>query len=91
MQRRGIQTLLILALALNQFPVVFALRVPAACLRDAPQDLVLTTSHLGVPKEADPGSQDPRTLGFALDWLALDPAPPGTRGVGDGSLRAAPR
>ena len=91
MQRRGAQTLLILALALNQFPVVFALRVPASCLRDAPQDLVLTTSHLDAPKQADPRSQDPRTSGFALDWLARDPAPPGTRDVGDGRLRPAPR
>jgi len=90
-QRRGAQTLLILALALNQFPAVFSLRVPASCLHEPPQGLVLTTSHLDVPKEADPRSQDPRTLGFALDWLALDPAPPGTRGVRDGSLPPAHR
>jgi 4-amino-4-deoxy-L-arabinose transferase len=61
-------------LTLGQFPAVFAVRVPASCLRDAPQDLVLTTSHLDVPKESDPRSQDARNLGFALDWLALDPA-----------------
>jgi hypothetical protein len=60
-------------LTLDQFPAVIAVRVPASCLRDAPQDLVLTTSHLDIPKESDPGSSDTRTLGFALDWLALDP------------------
>ena len=62
-------------LRLDQFPAVFAVRVPASCLRDAPQDLVLTTSHLDIPKESEPVSSDTRTLGFALDWLALDPAP----------------
>ena len=91
MQRRGVQTLLILALALGQFPVVFALRVPASCLHEPPQGLVLTTSHLDAPKQADPRNQDPRTSGFALDWLARDPAPPGTRGVRDGSLPPAHR
>ena len=78
-------------LTLGQFPAVFAVRVPASCLHEPPQGLVLTTSHLDVPKEADAGSHDVRTLGFALDWLALDPAPPGTRGVGDGSLPPAHR
>jgi hypothetical protein len=62
-------------LTLDQFPAVFAIRVSAPCLHEPPQDLVLTTSHLDIPKEADPGSHDARTLGFALDWLALDPAP----------------
>jgi hypothetical protein len=57
------------------FPAVLSVRVPASCLYEPPQNLVMTTSHLDVPKEADPRSQDPRTLGFALDWLALDPAP----------------
>lgn len=61
-------------LTLDQFPAVFAVRVPAPCLHESPQDLVLTTSHLDIPKESDPGSTDTRTLGFALDWLALDPA-----------------
>ena len=74
MQRPGAQTLLILALALNQFLAVFAVRVPASCLHEPPQNLVMTTSHLDVPKEADPRSRDPRTSGFALDWLVLDPA-----------------
>jgi hypothetical protein len=60
-------------LTLAQFPAVSEVRVPASCLRDAPQDLVLTTSHLDVPSESDPGSADTRTLGYALDWLALDP------------------
>jgi hypothetical protein len=62
-------------LALGQFPAAFAVLVPATCLKAAPQDLVLATSHLDVPSESDPGSTDRRTLGFALDWLALDPAP----------------
>ena len=60
-------------LTLGQLPAVSAVRVPASCLRDAPQDLVLTTSHLDVPSESDPGSADTRALGYALDWLALDP------------------
>jgi len=60
-------------LTLGQFPAVSAVRVPASCLRDAPQDLVLTTSHLDVPKESEPASADTRTLGFAVDWLALEP------------------
>jgi 4-amino-4-deoxy-L-arabinose transferase-like glycosyltransferase len=62
-------------LTLGQFPAVFAVRVPATCLGEAPQDLVLATTHMDVPSESDPGSADTRALGFALDWLALDPAP----------------
>jgi 4-amino-4-deoxy-L-arabinose transferase-like glycosyltransferase len=67
-------------LTLDQFPAVSAVRVPASCLHEPPQNLVLTTRHLDVPKESEPASPDTRTLGFALDWLALDPAPdPGER------------
>jgi 4-amino-4-deoxy-L-arabinose transferase-like glycosyltransferase len=62
-------------LTLGRLPEVFAVRVPASCLRDALQDLVLTTSHLDVPSESDSGSADTRTLGYALDWLAFDPVP----------------
>jgi 4-amino-4-deoxy-L-arabinose transferase-like glycosyltransferase len=62
-------------LGLGRLPEVFAVRVPASCLREAPQELALTASYLDVPSESDPGSTDTRTLGYALDWLALDPAP----------------
>jgi 4-amino-4-deoxy-L-arabinose transferase-like glycosyltransferase len=62
-------------LTLGGFPEVFAVRVPARCLHEPPQNLVMTTSHLDVPDETDTASRDARTLGFALDWLALDPAP----------------
>ncbi|HVN32155.1 MAG TPA: hypothetical protein VMT45_09205, partial [Thermoanaerobaculaceae bacterium] len=62
-------------LTLGELPAVRAFRVSARCLREPPQDLVMTVSHLDVPALSSPGSSDSRTLGFALDWLALDPAP----------------
>lgn len=62
-------------LTLDELPKVHAFRVPAPCLHEPPQDLVMTTSHLDVPALSSPGSSDLRPLGFALDWLALDPAP----------------
>ncbi len=62
-------------LTLTSLPEVFTLRAPASCLDKAPQELVFTASHLDVPRESDPASSDARTLAFALDWLALDPAP----------------
>jgi 4-amino-4-deoxy-L-arabinose transferase-like glycosyltransferase len=62
-------------LTLTSLPEVYTLRVPAGCLHEAPQELAFTASHLDVPRESDPASSDARTLAFALDWLALDPAP----------------
>jgi 4-amino-4-deoxy-L-arabinose transferase-like glycosyltransferase len=63
------------ALTLDELPAVHAVRVPASCLHEPPQNLVMTTSHLDIPAQSAPGSKDSRSLGFALDWLALDPAP----------------
>jgi hypothetical protein len=62
-------------LTLGSLPAVFSLPVPAGCLHAAPQWLVFEADHLDVPAASDPASADTRTLAFALDWLALDPAP----------------
>ncbi|HUK13156.1 MAG TPA: glycosyltransferase family 39 protein [Thermoanaerobaculaceae bacterium] len=63
-------------LDLATVPGTFALPVPAGCALGGAQTLRFESRHLASPRLADWRSRDPRQLGFALDWVALDPATP---------------
>ncbi len=66
-------------LVLGRFPAVFALAAPERCLAIAIQKVSFEAARVVVPERSEPGSHDPRTLAFALDWLALDPPTAATR------------
>ena len=57
-------------------PRVYAWTIDAGAIAGGPTTLTLTAGHLAVPDE--PGNNDTRTLGVAVDWVALDPASPTT-------------
>ncbi len=63
-------------LHLGPLPGIFTVLLPAAALVSSPQELEFEAGDLVVPAAVDPGSRDPRTLAFALDWIAVEPAPP---------------
>ncbi len=56
-------------------PAVLTFDVPAGALGGGAADLVLAVDRLAVPSRNDAASRDDRTLGVALDWAALEPAP----------------
>jgi 4-amino-4-deoxy-L-arabinose transferase-like glycosyltransferase len=62
-------------LSLGPLPRVFTVPLPAAVLGPSPQQLEFDVGVLVVPAATDPGSRDRRTLAFALDWIAVEPAP----------------
>jgi hypothetical protein len=63
---------------LGAFPAVAVVSVPFELLRPGGQVLTLAVRHRVVPAHTRPGSTDERTLGLAIDWVALDPAMPTT-------------
>ena len=61
---------------LDRFPRVYALSIGPRALPPGKVNLSLSAGRLVVPMHHDPGSTDARSLGVALDWIALDPATP---------------
>jgi 4-amino-4-deoxy-L-arabinose transferase-like glycosyltransferase len=67
------------ALTLGSHPSVQVLAVPSDFLPSGKSRITLQVSRLAVPSQIDPTSKDTRSLGLALDWIALDPASPTVR------------
>lgn len=63
---------------LAAMPSVHAVSVARELLRAGGQVVSLSVRHRVVPGLTQPGSRDRRTLGVAVDWIALDPAAPVT-------------
>jgi hypothetical protein len=61
---------------LTQQPSVVVWSVPVKLLDGTPLPLRLDVDPLEVPARHDASSRDERALGVAVDWIAIDPAPP---------------
>jgi 4-amino-4-deoxy-L-arabinose transferase-like glycosyltransferase len=60
---------------LATLPAVLELAVPAGTLGTGAGELVLAVDRLAVPARSGLANRDERTLGVAIDWIALDPDP----------------
>lgn len=60
-------------LRLGEVPSQHYLHVPALALHNGTQSVTFTVEFLAAPADRDPESDDHRPLGFALDWVALEP------------------
>jgi hypothetical protein len=63
---------------LDDHPREYAWSVPYGLFNGRPQPLTLRVDRLVVPAARDTASRDERTLGVAIDWIALDPESPTT-------------
>jgi len=59
-------------------PRVYTWSVAAGELDGGSTTVTLRAGHLSVPARLEAGSSDARTLGIAIDWIAIDPETPTT-------------